>query len=176
MLTYKLVHLIEYHSDGLAAGLLRKVQNSERVGSYRDVSLTELKERVREIYGHLGAWLIDKNESDIEQRYTAIGARRAEQGVPLSELVWVIVLTKRNLCEFIDDKSIPGRAVDISEKQELSQLLDQFFDVAIYAAVVGYEWAAEDRARKGNGKRKATQKLAHNAGAATSPKAPSPGA
>jgi hypothetical protein len=106
----------------------------------------ELKERVYEIYHHLGTWLLDKSETDIEQRYMAIGTRRAEQDVPLSELVWVIVLTKRNLLEFIDDVSFPGRSVDASEKQELWQRLDEFFDQAIHAAVVGYECGAEKRA------------------------------
>ncbi len=143
MLTYKLVHLIEYHSDALAAGLLHKVQKSERAGSYKNVPPEELKQLVRDIYQHLGAWLLDKSESDIEQRYTAIGNRRAEQKVPLSELIWAIVLTKRNLAEFIDDVSFPGRAVDVSEKQELLQLIDQFFDHAIYSAAVGYEFATE---------------------------------
>jgi hypothetical protein len=146
MLTYKLVRLIEYHADSLAAGLLRRVQKSERAGSYLNVPPLELKDRVHEIYQQLGAWLIDKNESDIQQRYTGIGARRAEQNVPVSELVWVIVLTKHTLWEFINDVSFAGRAVEVSEKQELLQLLDQFFDEAIHAAVVGYEWAAEEKA------------------------------
>jgi hypothetical protein len=143
MQSYKLVHLIQYHSDSLAAGLLRRVRASGRAESYCNVSPAELKERVYEIYHHLGAWLLDKSESDIEQRYTAIGARRTEQNVPLSELVWVIVLTKRNLWEFINDAAFPGRATDISEKEELLQLLDGFFDHAIHAAVAGYERASE---------------------------------
>jgi hypothetical protein len=145
MLTYKLVHLIQYHSDTLAASLLSQVQISERAGSYESVSPEELKECVHEIYLHLGTWLLQKSETDIEQRYLAIGARRAEQGIPLSELVWVIVLTKHNLSRFIEDASVPGRVADTSEKQELLQLLDQFFDLAIHAAVVGYERDAQNR-------------------------------
>jgi hypothetical protein len=123
------------------------VQQSERAGSYDNVPPVELKGLVYEIYHHLGTWLLEKSEGDIEQRYTAIGARRAEQGVPLSELVWVIVLTKQNLWEFIDDVSYPDRAVDISEKQQLLHLVDQFFDQAIHAAVVGYEWSVQTRSK-----------------------------
>jgi hypothetical protein len=148
MVTYKLVQLIQYHSNNLAAGLVRQVQLSERAGAYRNVPPQELHDAVCEIYRHLGTWLMNKSESDVEQRYTAIGGRRAEQNVPLSELVWVIVLTKRNLREFIEDMSFPGRLLDLEEKHELSLLLDQFFDQAIHAAVVGYEWAAEDRSLK----------------------------
>jgi hypothetical protein len=146
MLSYKLVHLIQYQSDSLAASLLRQVQKSERAEAYCNVSPAELKERVYEIYHHLSTWL-EKSEGDIEQRYTAIGARRSEQGVRLSEVVWVIMLTKYNLCEFINEVSFGGRPVDISEKRELLQLLDQFFDQAIHATVVGYERAREASAR-----------------------------
>ena len=155
-MTYKLVHLIEYHSAQLAAGLVGRVHMSERAGSYRNVSPVELQDAVCEIYRHLGTWLLSKSDSDVEQRYTAIGTRRAEQDVPLSELVWVIVMTKRNLWEYIDDMSFPGRVVDLAEKHEMSQLIDQFFDQAIHSAVVGYEWATEARGKTKSEERKAS--------------------
>jgi len=147
MLSFKIVHLIQYHSETLAARLLRQVQMSDRAESYRNVSPVELKDRVHEIYHHLGTWLLDKSEEDIEQRYRAIGARRVEQDVPLNELVWVIVLTKRNLWKFIDDVSNPGQVVDNQEKHEMLLLLDQFFDHAIHAAVTGHECAAKKLVR-----------------------------
>ncbi|MGA1984931.1 MAG: hypothetical protein ABSG72_01580 [Candidatus Sulfotelmatobacter sp.] len=147
MLTYKLVQLIQYHSDTLAASLLHQVQMSERAESYRNVSPAELKETVHEIYRHLGEWLLHKSENDIAQRYRAIGARRVEQNVPLNELVWVIVLTKRNLWTYIDDVSLPGRAVETAEKQEMLRHLELFFDEATHAAVAGYESAAQNLTR-----------------------------
>ena len=142
MLTFKLVHLIQYHSDRLADSLLCQVKMSGRARSYCNVSPVELKDRVHDIYRHLGSWLLDKRESDIDQRYAAIGARRTEQQVPLSELIWVIVLTKNTLYKFVDDVSVPGQVADIAEKQELLQRLSQFFDEAIYATTAGYEHAA----------------------------------
>jgi hypothetical protein len=147
MVSYRLVRVIEYHSDSLAAGLLRRVQMSDRAGSYLNVPPEELKQRVYEIYRHLGTWLMDKSAADIEQRYTAIGACRAEQDVPLSELVWAIVLTKQNLCEFIDDVTFPGRIAEMSDKQEILHLLDEFFNEAIYAAAVGYECAMKEKVK-----------------------------
>jgi len=155
MLTYKFVRLIEDHSDALASGLLHKVQRSERTEAYRYVPPEELKQRVYEIYRHLGEWLLDKSEADIEQRYTEIGTRRAHQGVPLSQFLWAIILTKTNLWDFILDESFPDRTVEILGQRELLQMLDQFFDRAIHAAAVGYEWVAEARARGENKARKA---------------------
>jgi hypothetical protein len=148
IITYRFVRLIEDHSEALASGLLHKVQKSSRTENYCKVPDEDLKQRVSDIYRHLGEWLLHKNEADIEKRYTEIGARRAHQGVPLSELIWAIVLTKHNLWEFILDEAYPERPVEILGKQELLQLLDQFFDRAIHAAAVGYEWAEESRVRE----------------------------
>lgn len=155
MLSHRLVRLIEDRSDALASGLLRKVQRSARTQAFRKVPPDEITLRTYEIYRHLGEWLLDKSETDIEQLYTQIGIRRAGQGVPLSQLIWAIILTKDNLWEFVLDESYPDRPVEIFGKQELLQLLEQFFDRAIYAAAVGYELAAEANARAEGKTRKA---------------------
>lgn len=143
IITYRFVRLIEDHSDALASGLLRKVQLSPHCTGFDKVPHEELRQRVYEIYRHLGEWLLHKNEGDIEQRYMEIGRRRARQGVPLSQVIWAIVLTKHNLWEFILDEAFPDRPVEILGRQELLQLLDQFFDRAMHAAAVGYEEAVE---------------------------------
>lgn len=142
MLKYRLVRLIEIHSRELAACLLDRVQNSELTESYRhNVPGEELKETVYEIYRHLGEWLLGKDESQLEQRYLKIGSRRAAQQVPLSELIWVIVLTKENLWDFIKKESGLDRPAEVFGELEMLQLLEQFFDRAIHHASVGYEQA-----------------------------------
>ena len=78
MMLYRLVSLIETHSQALAACLLDRVQSSEATPDYRNVPSEELKERVYEIYRHLGEWLISKDEFDLEKLYLEIGARRAQ--------------------------------------------------------------------------------------------------
>jgi len=143
---YRLVRLIETHSEALAAGLLDQVQNSELTRGYQNVPPEELKERVYEIYRHLGEWLMGKDELYLEQRYLQIGARRVCQRVPLSEVIWVIVLTKENLWEFIKKEAVLERPVEVFGELEMLQLLEQFFDRAIYYASVGYELAVADQA------------------------------
>ena len=141
MLAYRLVRLIETHSDTLAAGLLEKVQSSELTRAYHNVPPEELRQRVYEIYRHLGDWLLGKSAFDIEQRYEEIGTRRVHQGVPISELIWVIILTKENLWEFLKKENVMERPAEVFGELEMMQLLDQFFDRAIYYASVGYERA-----------------------------------
>ena len=146
MMFYRLVRLIENHSQALAARLLDRVQNSEATTGYQNVPREELKERVFEIYRHLGDWLMTKDERDMEARYLEIGARRALQHVPLSQLVWAIVLTKENLWEFIKKETALERPVEVFGEIEMLEWLDQFFDRAIYYAAMGYERAVAQHA------------------------------
>jgi len=139
MLSYRLVRLIESHADALANGLEQKVKTGSQVQHFRNVPAHELRERVYEIYRHLGEWLLGKNELDIEHRYREIGGRRARQNVPLSEVIQAIVLTKENLWEFLKSEAVVDRAVEIMGELELLQMLEMFFDRAIYYAAVGYE-------------------------------------
>lgn len=141
MLLYRLVRLIESHSESLASSLLARVQDSEHTREFTKVSPEELRDRVYEIYRHLGDWLLGKSEFDVEKRYLEIGARRAQQGVPVSQLIMVIILTKENLWEFLRKQSPLDRPVEIFGELEMLQLLEQFFDKAIFYAALGYEQA-----------------------------------
>lgn len=141
MLLYRLVRLIESHSEALAASLLVRVQESRYTHDYCKVPPDELKERVYEIYRHLGEWLIGKTEFDIEKRYREIGERRAQQHVPMSQVAMVIILTKENLWEFLKKESVIDRPVEVFGELEMLQMLEQFFDHAIYYAAIGYERA-----------------------------------
>ena len=136
----RLVRLIETHSDGLAASLLERTKHSEKTKNYVDkVPPEDLRQRVYEIYHHLGHWLITKKEADVEQRYLEIGALRCRQGVLLSQLIWAILLVKDNLFDFLNREAAIERPTEVFGELEILQLLDQFFDQAVYYAAVGYE-------------------------------------
>jgi len=151
MFSYRLVRLIESHADALAAGLEERALTSPQLPHFKKIPAHELRERVYEIYRHLGEWLLGKNELNIEHRYREIGSRRARQNVPISELIQAIVLAKENLWEFLKSEAVIDRAVEIMGELELLQMLEMFFDRAIYYAAVGYEEeaaGARDRAAK----------------------------
>lgn len=141
LLAYRLVRLIETHSDELAAGLLEKLRQCPQTCHYGEVSAEEFKQRTFEIYQHLGEWLLGKTEADIERRYMEIGARRKVQNVELSQLICAISLVKEHLIEFLNREAIREKPVEVMGEMEVLQLLEQFFDRAIYYAALGYERA-----------------------------------
>ncbi len=144
MMLYRLVHLIETHSPALASCLIDRVKESEATPDYKNVPQDDLRQVVYEIYRHLGDWLLSKDELDLERRYLRIGAERARQNVPFSQVAWVIVLVKDNLWEFLKREVPQERPVEAYGELEMLQLLDRFFDRAIYYAAVGYELRNKD--------------------------------
>jgi hypothetical protein len=143
MLAYRLVRMIETHSEGLAKSLRERIATCDKCPDYRNVPADDLEHVVYGIYRNLGEWLLGKTEADIEQRYVAIGAKRAAQGVPLSQVNWVIALVKDNLWEYLKDKTVMERPAEVFGELEMLQLLEQFFDRAQFYAARGYEEAVK---------------------------------
>jgi hypothetical protein len=146
MLAGRLVRLIEKHSEQLSRELSEKVWNSPRCSDLHKVPPDELRHRASEIYQNLNNWLTEKTESDIEQRYTELGARRAGQGVAYSHFLWAITETKAHIFAFIQREGLSDSALELHGELELMYLLDKFFDRALYFTAVGYE---RERARLG---------------------------
>lgn len=142
ILAYRMVRLIEKHSQGLVNALQTKIIHSDRCSAYRNVPEGELAEVVGEIYQHLGEWLLGKTEADIRFRYEQIGGRRAAQNVPLSQVIWVIALVKENLWEYLRRIGQEEQVAEVFGELEILQLLEQFFDRAMYFAAVGYGQAS----------------------------------
>ncbi|MFB3917324.1 MAG: hypothetical protein ACE14M_11380 [Terriglobales bacterium] len=147
MLALRLVRLIEGHSQELASSLAERLRTSSRTTDYLKIPAEELRDGARRIYEHLSDWLLNKTESDVELHYLKQGMRRFEQGIRISDFVWAIIITKENLWRFLQTRAVADGAVELYGELELIQLLDQFFDRALYYATVGYERARHEGAR-----------------------------
>ena len=80
----------------------------------------------------------------MEHRYREIGDRRAEQGLPLSQLLHVILATKEYLWEYVRAHRHPVEPVsEVQADLELQLQLDQFYSRAVVSAAAGYEERAE---------------------------------
>ncbi|HZD32327.1 MAG TPA: hypothetical protein VE779_11770 [Candidatus Angelobacter sp.] len=139
---YRLVKLIEIHSDGLARSLHERYRNDKKCSAYVNVPESELTAKVYEVYRHLVEWLLGKTEADVERRYLAIGAERAGQGVPASQVVWMICLVRENLWDYLQKHAELEKPAEIFGEVELLEMLDQFINRAVYYAALGHERAS----------------------------------
>lgn len=145
MLGVRLMRLIERHSDELASGLSEKLLATERTCDFRKIQCDGLELAAADIYHNLGDWLLGKTETDIEKRFQTIAAHRFEQGISLPQFVWALIMSRDHLLRFLRTQAFPDNVVALYGEMELQQILDQFFDRALYYGVLGYV-KAEDRA------------------------------
>ncbi len=143
MLGIRLVRLIEAHSEELSRELTEQIRKSERSSDFRKIPPEDLRLAATEVYKNLGEWLLQKTESDIESQFRAVGARRAEEGIRLQQLVWALMLSRDHLWHFLRHEALADNIVALHGELELHRFLNQFFDRAIYYAIVGYQETVE---------------------------------
>ena len=86
----------------------------------------------------------EASEEQVEEEYFRLGRVRCEEGIPLSELVMALLLTRRNLWHFVELQGW-DTIFDLRQQLDLELQVVRFFDRAIHHAVRGYESQAWDR-------------------------------
>lgn len=142
MIARRLVQLIERNADELAKRLIKNVtQNPSTQTFCKNIPREELRERAYEIYRHLSVWLTEKTEGEIRDKNISVGERRAEQGIPLHEVIFAILLVKENLYREIRASGLGDSAIELFQALDLADRVNQFFDKTLYYVALGYESA-----------------------------------
>ena len=139
MLSAHLVQMIEDHAEELTRGVIADLQTNRLTAHYHHLSGDEVHRRTYEVYRHLGHWLSSKTEAAIECNYTDLAKRRHAEGVPVSEVVYALILTKHHLREYVRFCGLTDSAVDLHRDRELQRLVGEFFDKAVYYTVRAFE-------------------------------------
>jgi hypothetical protein len=155
----KLVELIELHAPRITSDVVDDLSINERTRGFRAVRRTDLEQRVFQLLHHLGDWIGDPRSDRTRAEFTDWGRRRFDQGIPLSDLIFAIIVIKQHLSRYISDNglieaSFPRVEGDyvlplhLQSLQELNTQVGRFFDEALYWLAIGYEERARVRGTK----------------------------
>ncbi|HEY1484082.1 MAG TPA: hypothetical protein VGF19_15230 [Candidatus Acidoferrum sp.] len=156
MLSIRLIKLIETHADALTHEVVEDLLTNEYTPAFHRIPAGDLAPRVLRLYQHLGNWIGDPKDDAIRVEYEDWGRIRCRQGVPLSEVVYSLILTKKHLRRYIrehasiifsGDAVTPGEFVplELFSIQELNYVVGDFFDRALYYLTRGHEKQAENK-------------------------------
>jgi hypothetical protein len=145
----RLMQQIEMHAEKLTERVIDAVRTSPRTKFLRDLSGEELRRRFFDLFRNLGRWLSEKSDGEIETIYGDIGRRRCREAVPLSELVYALLLVKQHLWDYVQKNVIAVSESTLYEEELVAEMMGRFFDRALYHTVRGYEdvWAKETSLR-----------------------------
>jgi hypothetical protein len=144
MRALKLVQHMKANGGRMSEALIQKIRASDRCRDLlAKMPVEEHKQYGLDIYSDLTAWLATETESSIEQRYVALGIRRAEQNIPFSELLWAVCIANEYLWEYMQQECLLEEPVEFWGGVQLLHSLNQFFDRAVYFVSVGYQEAGK---------------------------------
>ena len=150
MIAARLVELIEVHASRLTSDITQDLVTNGRTRGFRAVDREDLEERVFQILNHLGSWISAPRSERVQVEFTDWGRRRFDQGIPLSELIYSIIVIKQHLRRYIRDNGLVDASfprvegdyvlpLHLHSVQELNASVGQFFDEALYHLASGYE-------------------------------------
>ena len=139
MLSDRLVRVIENHAEELPRGVLDDLSRNELTPGYHALPRSELHDRVYNVYHNLGRWITEKAEGPIKETYMSLGRRRHAEGIPLSEVVKALTLTKQHLWSYIRSAGLVETTLELYQEEELNLMVGRFFDDAVYFTARGFE-------------------------------------
>jgi hypothetical protein len=150
MISAKVVELIEIHASRLTKDVAQDLATNARTPGFRAVSRAELEQRVFQIFHHLGNWIGDSKSAKVEAEFSEWGSHRFDQGIPISEVVYAIIVLKQHLRRYIGDNGLVDAAfprtdsdyvlpMHLHSLQDLNARVGEFFDEALYYLARGYE-------------------------------------
>lgn len=144
-LSDRLIRIIESNAEELTQGTVKKLQTSPRTKSYHKLAHSELYIRGYEVYHDLGRWLWEKSNQAVQAWYNDLGEKRCEEGIPLAEVLWALVLTKDHLFEYLGTCGLVDSAMELYQQQEFDRSIGHFFDRAVCYTAEGYEHHASEQ-------------------------------
>ena len=153
MISATVIELIETHADQLAIDVAKDLATNPRTPGLHAVKHEDLEQRVFRIYHQLGQWIGEPGSPRVKEEFAEWGATRFGQGIPLSQVVYAVIILKTHLRRYIRDHGLLEAAfprveadyilpMHLHSLQELNEMVSAFFDEAVYYLAQGYERAA----------------------------------
>ena len=152
MIAERLVQLIETQAHHLAADVVQDLTTNERTRGFGSVRRSDLEDRLYQLIRHLGDWISDRRSEKVQREFVEWGSRRFNQGIPLSEIVYAVIILKQHLRSYIRDHGLVEASfpridgdlllpMHLHSLQDLNARVGLFFDEALYHLARGYERA-----------------------------------
>jgi hypothetical protein len=145
LISQKFVKVVEDNADKIAERWVRDIKQNPLAPSYHKFSKEELYHQAFNIYRRLGYWIsYETSKQEIADRYMPLGEEWFKDGLPLNEVVYVLITIRRYIWLFLESQGVIIDALSLHQALEFINRVILFFDRAICQAVAGYEKALRE--------------------------------
>jgi hypothetical protein len=140
MIYLQVVDLIKREPEEMALRWTEHVRKAEVTKSYRSLSSEQLASRHTRVFQNLALWLEQSLTRDqLGRFFENLGSERFREKFPLSEVNYALITAKRNFWELVRSQGLLNSALEFYQAMELMSSIDQFFDLANYHIIRGYQ-------------------------------------
>jgi hypothetical protein len=125
------VRVIQGHPGNLVDELNADLKSNLGTSHYHRLADEELTKRHSFIFQSLSDWLSNRNTSALMQNGETLGRRRLHEGTPLGQVILVLILIEKHLCNFL-------QSPEPFDEDARKAIMDFFQQFAYYTAK-GYE-------------------------------------
>jgi hypothetical protein len=154
VLSAQIIKLIEAHAESLTREVVADLLTNEHTPSYLRIPKEEVAQRALAFYQNLGNWIGNPKDDAIRAEYERWGEIRCREGIPVSEIVYSLILRKKYIRRYIreygfvessHERFASGEPLPLAlyNIQELNYVVGDFFDRALYYIMRGYEMQAK---------------------------------
>jgi hypothetical protein len=137
----RFMELIEKNADRITGNIMIEISKRNEVRHYKELPEEVARERVsrvvRNVYQRLESWLNkNKPKNTLFAYYSNLGSERCSEGIPLEEVIMLIMMIKREIWYVISDQIVTGSGFPLKEINFYGGL---FFDRIIHSIISGYQ-------------------------------------
>mgnify|MGYP000920140688 CR=1 FL=1 len=144
MIVQGFIDLIDRNAETLTQELIKELRVRKETDHYRTLPEDVLRERVNRVLTNvtrrLSSWLSKNKPKDtLFAYYRELGRERFREGIPLEEVILVLMLIKRRIWKFITNHATFASEYQLDQLFELNYAVGLFFDRIVLAAITGYQ-------------------------------------
>ncbi len=140
MISEKFVRLIKDNIDEIVKYWCSEIHENETTTAFQAVDAAVCVPYGTSVLLELGDWLDEKKKpAELKDFYINLGKQRAQEGLPIEDIVSAHLLLKRHIWLFVLSHGFLSTAFELYQVLEINNRVVNFFDNLIYYMVYGYE-------------------------------------
>jgi len=135
--------LINKNADTFTKDLIAEIRIRSETPYYRQIPDQILYEQISQVIKNVSERMVNwlrksKPKNTLFAYYSEVGAQRCREGIPLDEVVIVLMFIKRRIWHFFDGNKLYNE-YKLNELMELNYYITLFFDRIIHSTISGYQ-------------------------------------
>jgi len=131
--------ITERHAEEISMHTCKFLRENSKTTWYHSLSEEECMFRAREFFRNLRRiYFCEAPYKELFEYFHKLASKRFEQGVPLEELVYKLIIMRRQIWLFTESKSFVLTGLDLRQSVESINKMIRIFDQGTYAIVKRY--------------------------------------